>query len=162
MAEDKRHDEATARAAFELHELFRAQTLTVGGEQVTVHEFSFAEELELLPLARPILEGLRRLLADAVAGEAAGETGAGISAEALDLLISEHRETWLTLIARNIGHPVEWVRRLPGSDGQSLSLAFWGAAGAFFLKRLITGAEITREAARLRASPRASTKSSPR
>ena len=115
----------------DLEILYPDQTVTVGAETVTVHEFRYREGLEAAGLARLFLAGLRALMTD---------TGEEIALEAIDGLITEHRETWLKLVALSCGRDVEWLAQLPNHEAMKLHLAFWGVNGPFFTQRLVLAA----------------------
>ena len=110
--------------------LFPDQTISVGKEKITVHEFRYREGLDAAALAGPILADLRALMA---------EVGGEISPEALDQLIARHREIWLQLIAISCGRDIEWLAKLPDRNAMQIQIAFWGANSDFFMRRLIFG-----------------------
>lgn len=112
--------------------LFPDQTLEVGGEQVTVREFRYAEGLQAAVIGKPIMTTLRRLI----------QGDDEIDAEAIDDLIAEHADTWMQLISLSTGKGVEWISKLGNDDGMLLSMVFWEVNGPFFMKRLVMAATV--------------------
>lgn len=122
-------DNTDKAAADELGVIFTKDQIIVGGEPITVHEFTFAEGLRASVIAQPIIEAL---------GSASGEA----EPHDFDRIIGENADAWLNLIALNIDKPREWIDALPDGDGMALSLAFWGVNAGFFMKRLILAGTI--------------------
>jgi hypothetical protein len=123
--------------------LFPDQTVTIGKEEIIVREFRFRESLKAASQASGFIAGLRVLLA---------KTGDKIAAEDLDILIAEHDEAWLNLVAMSIGRDVEWLAALPEREAMKLQIAFWGVNAPFFTRRLQWGAAFA-AAVKARRSP---------
>lgn len=128
--------------------LYPDQALEIDGQRLVVREFRYREGLEIMGLARPFLSGLNGLMESGV-----------VSPEDLDGLIAEHRDIWLTMVARSCGRDFDWVAALPDRSAMELQMAFWGANSGFFTRRLLFRAAL---AAGLDRKPSASRKSSPR
>lgn len=135
MSDDKKTDD--------LEILYPDQEIELGGERLVVREFRYREGLEAVALARPLFAGLRALI-DSKPGEVAPED--------LDALIGEHREMWLTLVAKSCGRDLEWVAALPDGQAMALQMAFWGANSGFFTRRLLFGAAVAAGLAKNRSS----------
>jgi hypothetical protein len=137
--------------ADDLEVLFPDRELTVAGEPLVVREYRYREGMAMLVLARPFLEGLRRLIG------ADGE----VTPEDLDALIAEHADVWLALMARSCDRDVEWLAGLPDTEAMKLQMAFWAVNGPFFTRRLLFGAVFSAAAARnLSRRPKSSRASS--
>ena len=107
------------------------QIVEVAGETITVREFRYREGLEAAALARPFLAGLRALMV---------ATHDEIAAEDIDLLIAEHRDSWLKLVALSCRRDVAWLADLPDQDAMNIQMAFWSVNSQFFKRRILFGA----------------------
>lgn len=108
--------------------LFPERRVTVGGETVTVREFTFLEEMRLAVLAEPLLERLRDLSFD-------GERR--LDGSALEKAFVEHEAVFVELLAAAVDKPAEWVRGLPREGGAALMNTFWSVNHAFFTERMM-------------------------
>lgn len=131
--------------------LFSDETITIGKEQIVVREFRYLEGLAATPIARPIIQGLRELVAHS----------GDFEPEALDELIATNRDAWLELVSMSTGKPVEWIAGLRDRAGTDLSLAFWRVNGPFFTRRLQLATALAAGLARLSRSRKFSRSSSP-
>lgn len=111
----------------ELEILNPDRTITVGGESVTVREYSWPEAMELAATAAPVLAEMKTLFA----------AGGDVSLEDLADLITRHRAIMFDLIARSIDRPVAFIEGLTDSDGLLLLTCYWRVNSGFFVRRLI-------------------------
>ena len=135
--------------------LFPDVALTLStGESVTVREFRYLEGIRAAGLARPILDRLRQLHAEATSTPALIET-----------LLIEHWEAWSTLLCIVCDRDRAWLEHQGDQDGMALTMAFWQANSGFFLRRLAwtqgMGASLEALVAILCRSPNSSTAWSP-
>lgn len=135
----------------DLEVLFPDQDLTIAGERLTVREFRYREGLQAAVIARPIIAGLRELVA----------AGTEIGTAELDVLLADHDEAWLRLVAMSCDRPVEWVAGLPHREAMNLHIAFWGANNHFFTSRLLFAAALEAAASRSRSRKSSPTSSGP-
>ncbi len=132
-----------SKSEHDMEILFPDQTVTIGGEAIIVREFRFRESLEAASQASGFLAGLRVLMTKA---------GNEIAPEDLDILIAEHREAWIKIVALSCGREVEWLAALPEREAMKLQIAFWGVNSSFFTRRLLWGAAFA-AAVKARRSP---------
>lgn len=118
------------------------QVVELAGETITMREFRYGESFEITTLARPLLTAMRAMLS---------ADDEEIAPEALDALIAENAEIWLTMVARACDRDVAWLKALPDKEAMKLHLAFWGVNGGFFTRRLIFGAAFAASAKQHRA-----------
>ncbi|MDR1063027.1 MAG: hypothetical protein LBL48_03720 [Azoarcus sp.] len=107
------------------------RAIMVGGETVTVREYSFGEQLKHGALLSELTGALRPALSHATSG------GAQQPGDLLDALAA-HSDEVLAAIALSVDRPVEWVAALSGEDGEALALTWWGVNMGFFVRRLVT------------------------
>lgn len=106
--------------------LFPNLTLSIGGEEVVMHEFSYLEGLKAAAIAQPLLSDLSAMIQDKE----------NIGLPELDRVIGTNAELWLQLLALSIGKTVEFVQALSDIDGTLLSMTFWELNGPFLLRRV--------------------------
>lgn len=116
----------------DLDVLLPDRDIEIGGEQVTVREFSFVQGLKAEPLVRPMVADLQALFA-----EDADEV---VEFSRLAEVFGRHAEAFLGLIALSCGRPSDWLERLSDGDGQLLAMTFWTVNSRFFTRRLVTRA----------------------
>jgi len=102
--------------------------LDIGGETVTVREFSFIQGVKLSALVAPIVSDLSAVLAS---------EDEDIDLGVLGELMGNHTETMIKLMAQSVRRKPEWVAALPDGDGQRLFMAFWEVNSDFFMRRLV-------------------------
>lgn len=117
----------------ELATLFPDQTLTLGGETVPVRALRFREGLELLPIIRPIIDGMQQL------AEEAQDNPENLTSASVLGLLEDHPDAWVSLMAAAANRDADWVEGLDLEDGEALALAAWRANAPFLLRRLILG-----------------------
>jgi hypothetical protein len=117
---------ATVTEADDLEILIGAQTVPIRGEEVTVREFNFGEQLKHWAALTALSDAL------APAFDAPEEEKL---TKILDALAT-HGEAILPLAALASGKTVEWMRALNGDEGAALLLAFWTVNVRFFVRRL--------------------------
>lgn len=110
----------------ELEILHPDREIEIGGEQITVREYSWAESIDLGRIAAPILEDLSRLFGDD-----------DPSLEGLQAVLEGHKDALFRLIAAAIDRPVDWIARLSDADGLLLLHSFWRVNSGFFVRRLV-------------------------
>ena len=126
----------------------RDQTVEIAGETITVREFRYHEAIEAASLARQFLTAMRAVV------NKANEAGDVIQPEDLDVLIAEHADVWLRLVAMCCDRDLVWVEALPDHEAHKLQMAFWSANAIFFTSRLAFSAASARALKRSMATPR--------
>jgi len=119
MADDKASD---------LEILHPERMLTLGGESIEVREFSFLQEMDALPIARPIIRDLTKAFGS--------DESPGFSA--VEEIFYIHREAFLHLLELSTGKTIEWMSDLSGDEAQLLSMTFWSVNKRFFISRVVT------------------------
>jgi hypothetical protein len=109
--------------------LFPTRTITVNGEDITVHEFNYLQGLKAAVIAQPLLADLLRLIQDSDTMEL----------PELDRVIGANAEAWIELLAMAADKDIPWVQALSDADGTLLSLTFWEINGPFLLRRVAFG-----------------------
>ena len=120
----------TAPADNELEILHPEQELTLAGETITVHEFTFLEGLKAQQWVEPIVTDLGGLFTDGPRRDP------GLAE--LNAVFAEHASALLELLSLATGKPRDWLERLSDADGSLLTLAFWTVNSSFFLRRILT------------------------
>lgn len=113
-------------AADDAEVLFPERTAIIGGEQITMHEYTFEEAMRL---GGPI-SALTRALKAASAGSAMFD---------LDALRSAFGACWsdaVVLMSAACRRPADWVVSLSPVDGYQLQMLWWAVNGPFFAARL--------------------------
>lgn len=113
----------------DLAKLIPETTIVIGGSDITVREYNFAQGLRLTPLVMPIVDAI-------VAIAAAGDIP---DPEALRPTFAENAENVHRLIAESCGKDADWVANLPDADGHALQLAWWTVNSDFFGRRVVQG-----------------------
>lgn len=128
--------------------LIALDVLEIGGEEITVREYSLMESLCHRKLFAPLIEALReRSFDDGLEG-------------VLDVL-GDHAEAVAKMVSISCGKPVEWVQGLPTSDGESLLFSWWTVNSDFFVRAVVRPAiERAAREARQRAGQTSSPASS--
>ena len=107
--------------------LFPDKTITIGGEDVIVHEFTYLEGLSAAAIAQPLLTDLMAMINQC-------DT---LGTPEIDRVIGNNAAIWLQLLAMSIGKPLEWAEKLSDADGTLLSMTFWEMNGPFLLRRVV-------------------------
>lgn len=107
----------------ELNILIPDRTLTICGVQVTVHEYTLAEQLQHRQPLKAISEGFM----DAMNAKPDAE----VSIDELYDVLGANWDAVLQAVAVSCGRSVEWVAGLTGDDSESLLLIWWGVNAAF-------------------------------
>ena len=110
--------------------LFPDQTITLGGEKITVREFYFLQEMEALPLAMPIINDLARVFG--------GDDDPGFTV--IEQIFYQYQEAFVSLLSMATGKPAEWIKQLKADEGQLLGMTFWSVNRRFFISRVVTKA----------------------
>jgi hypothetical protein len=100
----------------------------IGGEWVTVREFTFLQGLRAAQIAQMLLADLAVLFK---------ETEANPGFFAITGIFGEHEKELLGLISMATGRDTKWLRELTESEEQQLITAFWTVNWPFFVNRLI-------------------------
>lgn len=103
--------------------LFPDREVVIGGQTITVREFTYAETLRLSGRMRGLLERI------------ADEFGADPEVGDIDAVIADHADEWLELLALSSGLDPTAIETLSKTDGAALSLAMWSANLGFFCRR---------------------------
>lgn len=111
--------------------------------ELVVREFRLLDGLRAQAEARDMIAALAEL---AVAEDDKPE---GVGPNLLDLMIGEHSDEWLALLARATERDAEWLARLSDADGQTLANAMWEANGPFFVRRVVAAVAHGRRTATL-------------
>ncbi|MDR2259547.1 MAG: hypothetical protein LBE06_01150 [Azoarcus sp.] len=119
-----------AGQADDLDILAPEREITVGGETVTVREYSFGAQLKHGALLAALAGALRPALSPAAGG----------ARQAGDLLdaLAAHADEVVAAIALSVDRPPEWVASLSGEEGEALALTWWSVNMGFFVRRLVT------------------------
>ncbi|MBN5319143.1 hypothetical protein JY479_03795 [Serratia marcescens] len=128
----------------ELNILMPDRTLTICGVQVTVHEYTLAEQLQHRQPLKAISEGFM----DAMNAKPDAE----VSIDELYDVLGANWDAVLQAVAVSCGRSVEWVAGLTGDDSESLLLIWWGVNAAFFTRNAIRPA-LTRLVQQLQNPP---------
>lgn len=128
----------------ELNILIPDQTLTICGVEVTVHEYTLAEQLQHRQPLKAISEGFM----DAMNAKPDAE----VSIDELYDVLGANWDAVLQAVAVSCGRSVEWVAGLTGDDSESLLLIWWGVNAAFFTRNAIRPA-LTRLVQQLQNPP---------
>ncbi|MFB5082476.1 DUF6631 family protein [Raoultella sp. C349492] len=113
----------------ELDVLMPDRTLRINGVQVTVHEYTLAEQLQHRKPLKTISEGLTQAMN--------GAQNAEISIEALYDVLAERWDAVVLAVAISCDRSVEWVSGLVGDDSETLLLTWWGVNASFFTRNAI-------------------------
>ncbi|CUZ06741.1 Uncharacterised protein [Serratia marcescens] len=128
----------------ELNILIPDRTLTICGVQVTVHEYTLAEQLQHRQPLKAISEGFM----DAMNAKPDAE----VSIDELYDVLGANWDAVLQAVAVSCGRSVEWVAGLTGEDSERLLLIWWGVNAAFFTRNAIRPA-LTRLVQQLQNPP---------
>ncbi|HEM7588745.1 hypothetical protein QZQ06_13360 [Serratia marcescens] len=128
----------------ELNILIPDRTLTICGVQVTVHEYTLAEQLQHRQPLKAISEGFM----DAMNAKPDAE----VSIDELYDVLGANWDAVLQAVAVSCGRSVEWVAGLTGEDSERLLLIWWGVNAAFFTRNAIRPA-LTRLVQQLQNQP---------
>lgn len=120
----------------ELEILAPGVTITLDGDEITVREYTFGEQLRHGELLSALVETLRPILPRLTA-----PGGAEVCVELLDAL-NAHGDKVLAAMALSIDRPPEWVASLKGADGEALALTWWRVNRGFFERRLLLYPEL--------------------
>ncbi|MDI3229527.1 DUF6631 family protein [Serratia marcescens] len=128
----------------ELNILIPDRTLTICGVQVTVHEYTLAEQLQHRQPLKAISEGFM----DAMNAKPDAE----VSIDELYDVLGANWDAVLQAVAVSCGRSDEWVAGLTGEDSERLLLIWWGVNAAFFTRNAIRPA-LTRLVQQLQNPP---------
>ena len=96
--------------------LYPNQTLTLGGEQIELKEYTLKQQLQHRARLMPFIGTLRANLSEA---QAHGE----FDLDALLGCVAEHYDDVLFLVSLSCGKTAEWVGNLSGEDAEGLLMA---------------------------------------
>lgn len=134
VREQRLAKEQANELANELEVLHPERIITIGGQDVTVREYSFLDWVRMRPALTPVL--------DAVG--AAIEASEVPSYNKVVDLISEHSETLLPVIAQAAGVGMDFLASLTAEEGEELLATWWGVNGRFFVRRALHRVMATR------------------
>lgn len=118
-----------AAGADDLQVLSPDVTLTIGDEQVTVHEYRFFQGLALRAQAQPFFDDLYAMLGH--------DTQPPPSFDDLELVAAQHMDLVVSLVALSVKRPVDWVSALGDADGSALFMTWWQVNSGFFIQRVM-------------------------
>ena len=110
----------------ELEILHSERKLSLGGQVITVREFSFTEGMRAVVIAQGLLQEMVVLFRDSE------EVDLG----ALELLFAQHMDALGELMAMATDTDPLWISRLSDEEGQQLYLTFWEVNRGFFTRRI--------------------------
>jgi hypothetical protein len=113
----------------------------IAGRVITVREYGFIEGLALEPLIKPFVEDLYELMKD----------GRVVHLPEITVLLADHGDLIVDLMAKSCDVEAEWIRELNDSDGRDLMFMWWAVCNAFFTKRVIDRLRAQKAAERLLA-----------
>ncbi|ATN93641.1 hypothetical protein VW6B_37 [Pseudomonas phage VW-6B] len=128
----------------ELNILMPDRTLSICGVQVTVHEYTLAEQLQHRQPLKAISEGFMEAMN--------AKPDAEVSIEELYDVLGKNWDAVLQAVAVSCGRTTEWVSGLTGADSESLLLTWWGVNADFFTRNAIRPA-LTRLVKQLQNPP---------
>ncbi|SFL60954.1 DUF6631 family protein, partial [Azotobacter beijerinckii] len=131
----KREPRKAAAGSDDLEVLHPERTAIIADRKITVREYGFVEGLRLLPLAEPIIAGLK------------GGMGSSVPAfESIMGIIAKHADVAVQLMAAAADVEVEWIESLSQDDGQLLLMVWWSVNGPFYLRTAATRAVVAARA----------------
>lgn len=98
------------------------RTITVGGEELEVKEFTLIQGMKLTEIMRPMLDDFL----------AAFQNTTEPDLDVLDGVLARHTQATMQMLALAVNKPVKWVFDLPYADGQVLLNEFWRVNSGFF------------------------------
>lgn len=113
--------------AEDLDVLHPERTLTLAGRQLTLREYGFVEGLRLRPLMQPLLDDLHRAVA----------AGKLPELESVLVILANHYEASLDLVAVAADVERAWIDTLSQDDGYLLLTVWWSVNGPFFLRSVV-------------------------
>lgn len=113
--------------AKELEILDPDRGIEIGGEPITVREYTWPEGIRLGAIAAPILDDLSHLFTPSDEP----------TLEGLQMVLEKHWGLLYQMIAVSIDRSVDWIERLSDADGLLLLHAYWRVNSGFFVRRLI-------------------------
>ena len=134
--------------------LMPERDIVLGGESVTVREYTFAEQMKHGELLTRLVDALRPVLP-----RFATSQGSGLISELLDALAA-HADEVLAAIALSTDRSVEWVGALSGEDGEALALTWWQVNQGFFVRRLVLYPALAAQAFAVKGGEKSSPSSS--
>lgn len=127
MAEIVKEKDALTPGANDLEILHPERTATIAGRKITMREYGFVEGLKVRALTKPLIDALHKFVAD----------GSVPSAEEVQVILAEHADTVVVLMAKAADVDTEWVASLNQYEGDDLMAMWWGCNGPFFMRKAI-------------------------
>lgn len=132
---------AAEREPSDLEVLHPERVLLLGGDQVTVREYSNVEWLRLLPAAEPMVAAVAEMLASPHEP----------TYEAVLNAIATHTDGLLPLIVQAADRDMDWLESLHPNEVEFLLMTWWGVNAHFFVlraknRRAVEQASATRKA----------------
>lgn len=106
--------------------------IEINGELITVRELTYGQSMRLSAALEPLLQAMARALQSAE------------HADELQMIMAQHPESWAALICAATGRDRDWLDTLTDEQGMAIQARAWSRNSAFFARRLITGAAISR------------------
>lgn len=101
------------------------RVLELGGDQVTVREYSNLEWLRALPVAEPLVAAIAAMLA----GEQEPSYEVALGA------IAKHSDGLVPLIAQSVDRDLAWLDALHPTEFETVLMTWWAVNGHFFVRR---------------------------
>ncbi|MEC5319040.1 DUF6631 family protein [Brenneria populi subsp. brevivirga] len=117
-------------AAADLAVLFPDSTLKLGGEEITVHEYTLSEQLRYRRQLKPLIAAFGDLLKSA-------PEGVGPAVDDILDVMADHHEAVVQLMAVSCNQTPQWVAALNGDDSENLWLTWWGVNAGFFTRNTL-------------------------
>lgn len=101
------------------------QKFSIAGRDVTVHEFTFREELDIGPMVFDLISELDVIIGD------------GSDLSLLFDTLYRYPDVLESMLVLASGEEREWIINLSGKDGDELVKAFWIMNAPFFMRRFV-------------------------
>ena len=132
---------AADREPSDMEVLHPERVLELGGDQVTVREYSNLEWLRALPVAEPLVAAIAAMLV----GEQ--EPGYEVALGA----IAKHSDGLVPLIAQSVDRDLAWLDALHPTEFETVLMTWWAVNGHFFVRRASNRQAIEQASAAMKA-----------
>lgn len=132
---------AVEREPSDMEVLHPERVLVLGGDQVTVREYSNLEWLRALPVAEPLVAAIAAMLAG----------GQEPSYEVALDAIAKHSDGLVPLIAQAVDRDLAWLDALHPTEFETVLMTWWAVNGHFFVRRASNRQAIEQASAAMKA-----------
>ena len=132
---------AADREPSDMEVLHPERFLVLGGDQVTVREYSNLEWLRALPIAEPLVAAIAAMLA----GEQEPSYEVALGA------IAKHSVGLVPLIAQSVDRDLAWLDALHPTEFETVLMTWWAVNGHFFVRRASNRQAIEQASAAMKA-----------